>query len=76
MYKPKVIIMNWLVVIIVVAVIGGIIGFLGSNDGERGMGALEGAATGAVGCGVIIFHLFLAAIGIGLFFLLISWLFS
>ena len=76
MYKPKVIIMNWLVVIIVVAVIGGIIGFFRSNDGERGMGALEGAATGAVGCGVIIFRLFLAAIGIGLFFSLIGWLFS
>ena len=68
--------MTWLVVIIVAAVICGIIGYITSNDGERGEGAASGAAAGAFGCGYIIFQLFLGAIGLGLFLALIGWLFG
>lgn len=68
--------MTWLIVIIVVAVIGGIIGFFSSNDGERGAGAAEGAAAGAIGCGYVIFQLLLAALSFGLLFALVGWLFD
>ena len=67
--------MTWLIVIIVVAVIGGLMGFLSSEKGERGAGAASGAVTGAVGCGYIILNLFLAALGFWLFFALVGWLF-
>lgn len=66
----------WLVVIIVVAIIGGIIGFFSSKDGERGEGAAAGAGAAAFGCGYLIFRLFLAAIGLALFLGLIGWLFG
>ncbi|MBE6213987.1 MAG: hypothetical protein E7131_04830 [Rikenellaceae bacterium] len=68
--------MNWLIVIIVAAAICGIIGFFSSKDGERGKGAAEGAVSGAVGCGAIIFQLLLGAVSLGLFLMLIRWLFS
>ena len=68
--------MTWLIVISIVAVIGGIIGFFSSNDGERGAGAASGAAAGALGCGYLIFQLFLAALSFGLLFALIGWLFD
>ena len=68
--------MTWLIVIIVAAVVCGVIGFITSNDGERGEGAFAGAAAGTFGCGSIIFQLFLGAIGLGLFLALIGWLFG
>jgi len=34
--------MNWLIIIIVVAIIGGIIGSLSSKDGEKGEGFFSG----------------------------------
>ena len=68
--------MTWLIVIIIAAVVCGIIGFISSNDGERGEGAFTGAAAGALGCGTIIFQLFLGAVGLGLFIALIGWLFG
>lgn len=63
---------NWLIIIIVVAVIGGIIGFLGSEDGSRGEGAFEGAVGGALGCGYVLFRLFIWGLGIAFLF----WLFG
>ncbi|MBQ6277897.1 MAG: hypothetical protein IJK62_14470 [Bacteroidales bacterium] len=68
--------MTWLWVIIVIALIGGVIGFLISNDGERGSGFLGGFLTAGVGCGTIVFKIFIA---VGLLLLTIKlfiWLFS
>ena len=63
---------TWLIIIIVVAIAGAILGFIGSNDGERGEGAAAGAAAGALGCGYILLNLFIAGLSIGL----IIWLFT
>ena len=63
---------TWLVIIIIAAIVCGIIGFLSSNDGERGEGALTGAIGGAMGCGYILFRLFLWGLGIAL----LIWLFG
>lgn len=63
---------TWLIIIVVVAAIGGLIGYFASNDGERGEGALQGAVGGAMGCGYLLFQLFLWGAGIAL----LIWLFS
>jgi hypothetical protein len=63
---------TWLIIIIVVAVIGGLLGFLSSNDGERGEGAAKGAAVGAMGCGYVLFQLFLWGAGVSI----LIWLFG
>ncbi len=65
--------MTWLWVILIVAVIGGIIGYFSSGTKE---GAVEGAASAGLGCGYIIFQIFLAIVGIYVMFLIGSWLFS
>jgi hypothetical protein len=65
--------MTWLWVILIVAAIGGIIGWLTSGTKE---GAAEGAATAGIGCGYIIFQIFLAVVGLYVLFLLGSWLFG
>jgi len=62
----------WLTILIIAIVIGAAIGFFGSNDGERGSGALGGAVAGGMGCGYILFQVFLAGLGI----LFIIWLFG
>lgn len=63
---------TWLIVILVVAAVGAIIGFIGSEDGNRGEGAAQGAIVGAVGCGHVIFEIFLWGLGIAL----VIWLFG
>ena len=63
---------TWLIIILVVAAIGGVIGFLSSEDGNRGEGAAQGAIMGAVGCGHVLFELFLWGLGIAL----VIWLFG
>lgn len=68
--------MNWLIVIIVGAIVCGIIGFFTSNDGERGEGALQGCLGGAFGCGSVIFYLFLSALGLALLLGIVGWLFD
>ena len=49
--------MNWLWVILIVAFIGGVIGYF-SSDKDRGENAIQGAITGGMGCGYVIFQLF------------------
>lgn len=63
---------TWLIIILVVAAIGGLLGYLSGNDGERGTNAASGAVTGAMGCGYILFQIFLW--GVGVMFMI--WLFS
>ena len=65
--------MTWLWVILVVAAIGGIIGYLSSGKKED---AAAGAAKAGLGCAYIIFQIFLALLGIFILFKIGSWLFS
>lgn len=55
---------TWIIIILVVAAIGGIIGFFGSEDGSRKEGAATGAIYGAIGCGQILLRIFLWGLGI------------
>ena len=65
--------MTWLVVILVVAAIGGIIGFLNTGKSED---AVAGAVGAGMGCGYIILQIFLAIAGIALLFAIGGWLFG
>ena len=62
--------------IIVGAIVCGIIGFLTSKDGERGEGALQGCLGGAVGCGSVVFYVFLSVLGLVLLLGIAGWLFD
>ncbi|MBR6803781.1 MAG: hypothetical protein IKM57_02585 [Paludibacteraceae bacterium] len=66
--------MTWLIVIIVVAIIGGIIGAMSSEDGIEGF--LGGSTAAGFGCGYVIFQIFIGLLGLFLLFKLGSWLFS
>lgn len=66
----------WLTILIVVIIIGAVLGFLGSKDGERGEGAVSGAIASGFGCGYILFQLFLAGLGILIIIWLFGWLFG
>lgn len=65
--------MNWLWVILIVAAIGGIIGYL--NTGKKEEAAASAIAAGT-GCAGIIFQIFIFIVGILLVFKLGSWLFG
>ena len=65
--------MTWLVVIIVVAVFGGIIRYM--NTGKSG-DAVSGALGTGLGCGYIIFQIFLALAGLAFLLMLGNWLFG
>lgn len=67
--------MNWLIIIIVVAIIGGIIGSLSSKDGEKGEGFFSGALAGGMGCGYVIFQILLGVGGLILLFKIFGFLF-
>ncbi len=67
--------MNWLWVILVVAAIGGLLGYFGS-DRNRGKNAIQGALVSGMGCGYIILQIFLAFVGLWILFKLGSWLFG
>ena len=69
-------IMNWLTIIIVVAIIAGILGALNSKDGEKGEGFFSGALAGGMGCGYVIFEIFLVVGGLILLFKLFGFLFG
>ena len=63
---------TWLIIILVVAAIGAVIGFASSNKGEKAEGAVQGAVGGAMGCGYLLLHLFLWGLGISI----MIWLFG
>ena len=65
--------MKWLTTIIVVAIIAGILGALNSKDGE---GFFSGALAGGMGCGYVIFEIFLVVGGLILLFKLFGFLFG
>mgnify|MGYP007022191386 CR=1 FL=1 len=65
--------MNWIWVIIAVAIIGGVIGYMRSGKKED---AVSGAIGAGVGCGYIILQIFLALLGIWILFRIGSWLFG
>jgi hypothetical protein len=65
--------MNWILAIIVCAIIGAIIGFIGSGKKE---GAFGGAVMGGVGCGYLIVQITIVAIGFLIIIKVFSWLFS
>lgn len=62
----------WIWIIIIVAVIGGVIGYFSSQNGERGQGFLSGLLAGGMGCGYIILQIFLVVAGLAV----VIWLFS
>lgn len=62
----------WFTVLIIAIIVGAILGFLGSNDGERGEGALEGACVGGIGCAHILFRILI----FGLIVFAFIWLFG
>lgn len=66
--------MTWLIVILVVALIGGIIGFFVS-DGEP-EGCLAGALQAGGGCGMVILQIFLWGLAIAALIALFRWLFG
>ena len=68
----KTIVIMWLTILIVAIIIGAAIGFFGSKDGERSAGAVSGAVAGGMGCGYVLFQIFLAGLGI----LFVIWLFG
>ncbi|MGL5959628.1 MAG: hypothetical protein ACRCY6_02630 [Bacteroidales bacterium] len=65
--------MTWLWVILAVAAIGGIIGYLNTGKGE---GAAAGAAAAGIGCAYVILYIFLGLLGLFTMFKLGTWLFS
>jgi len=65
--------MNWIIAIIVCAIIGAIIGFMSSGKKEDAFG---GAVAGGVGCGYLIARIAIAAIGFLIILKVFSWLFS
>lgn len=67
--------MIWLWVILIVAAIGGLIGYF-SSDHDKGENAVEGVLVGGIGCGYIILQIFLTILGIWILFKVGSWLFS
>jgi len=67
--------MTWLWVILIVAAIGGLIGYF-SSDRDRGENAVQGALAGGMGCGYIILQIFLAILGFWILFKVGSWLFG
>jgi len=62
----------WLIILIIAIIVGAAIGFFSSNDGERGAGALGGAIAGGVGCGHVLFQIFI----FGIIILAFIWLFG
>jgi hypothetical protein len=68
--------MNWLIIIIIVAIIAGIIGAMSSEDGKEKEGFLSGAIAGGMGCGSIIFQIFIVVIGFIILFKIFGFLFG
>ena len=49
----------WIWIIVIAIIIGAIWGASSSKDGERGAGAFSGALMGGMGCGYVLFQIFL-----------------
>ena len=62
---------TWLIIILIVAAIGAVLGFISNEKGERTEGAVQGALGSAMGCGYLLFELFLW----GLCISVLIWLF-
>jgi hypothetical protein len=65
--------MTWLWVILIVAAIGGIISYFSSGKAEDGV---AGAVASGIGCGYLILQIFLAFVGLFIFFKIAEWLFG
>lgn len=63
---------TWLIIIIVVAVIGAIIGYFASDGNNRVGDAVQSGCVSGAGCGYVLLQLFLW--GLGIVFLI--WLFG
>lgn len=61
----------WFWIIIVIAAVGAIIGYC-SSEKDKGSGALGGALAGGLGCGYVIFQIFIWGVGV----LVLIWLFN
>jgi hypothetical protein len=69
--------MNWLWVIIVVAVIGAVLAYMGEkNKDEKANAAVSGAITGGLGCGYLILQILLGLAGLWILIEIGRWLFS
>lgn len=68
--------MNWLLIIIISAVVCGVWGYISGEDGNRGENAANGAAIGAFGCGAAIFYIAVTVFSILILIRLVGWLFS
>ena len=62
----------WIWILIIVIALGGILGYLGSDSNEKGKGAVSGAIAGGIGCGYVIFSIFMFGVGI----MILVWIFS
>lgn len=62
----------WLTLLIIAIVIGAIWGASTSNEGEAGAGAVAGAVAGGMGCGYVLFRIFIFGLGI----MAVIWLFG
>ncbi|MBQ9884047.1 MAG: hypothetical protein IJM43_06285 [Bacteroidaceae bacterium] len=62
----------WFTLLIIAIIIGAIVGFFSSKDGERGEGAIGGAVAGGMGCGYILIRIFI----FGIIILGALWLFG
>ncbi len=62
----------WIWIIIIAVIIGGIWGYLSSDEDKKGADAFSGAVVGGIGCGYVLLQIFLWGLGI-MFFL---WLFG
>ena len=63
---------TWLIIILVVAAIGAVLGYLSNDNGSRAEGAVHGAVSGAMGCGYLLLQLLLWGLGISV----CIWLFT
>lgn len=62
----------WFWILIIVIAIGAFIGFVTSEDGERGVGSAGGGCLAGMGCGYVLFLIFIFGAAI----LLVLWLFG
>lgn len=66
----------WIWILIIVITIGAILGYIGSDSNEKGKGCLGGALAGGIGCGYIIFSIFMCGVGIMILVWIMNFLFG